>query len=86
MEGSASPDEVIRAVEKAGYGASLKGQEKKESSANRYEAEEKALEVIRTMDEYQERYLREFGTRFVFPSDEFFCLCGMELPDAGGDE
>ena len=42
---------------------------------------EKALEVIRTTDEYQERYLREFGTRFVFPSDEFFCLCGMELPD-----
>ncbi|MCR5794692.1 MAG: heavy metal translocating P-type ATPase [Solobacterium sp.] len=44
VEGSASPDEVIKAVEKAGYGASLKGEEKKESSANRYEAEEKALE------------------------------------------
>ena len=44
VEGSVSSDEVIRAVEKAGYGASLKGVEKKESASNRYEAEERALE------------------------------------------
>ena len=32
VEGTASPDEIIRAVEKAGYGASPKGAEKKASS------------------------------------------------------
>ena len=29
VEGTASPDEIIRAVEKAGYGASEKGAERK---------------------------------------------------------
>ena len=34
VEGSASPDDVIRAVEAAGYGASLKGSENHSSKAN----------------------------------------------------
>ena len=32
------------------------------------------------MHEWQERCLREVGTRFVFPSDEFYCLSGREVP------
>ena len=40
-----------------------------------------ALDVIRTMETYQKKYRETFGTRFVFPSDEFYCLCGMELPE-----
>lgn len=28
----------------------------------------------------QEDYLRRLGTRFVFPSDEFYCLAGAPLP------
>ena len=34
VEGTASPDEIIRAVEAAGYGASLKGSEKQTSKGN----------------------------------------------------
>lgn len=30
---------------------------------------------------YQQRFLRQFGTRFVFPSDEFYCISGDPLPD-----
>ncbi|MCR5296624.1 MAG: DUF512 domain-containing protein [Clostridiales bacterium] len=45
---------------------------------------DKALEVIRTAEKYQERFLKEFGTRFVFPSDEFYCICEHELPS--GDD
>lgn len=29
---------------------------------------------------WQQRFLREIGTRFVFPSDEFYCICGEALP------
>jgi len=35
------------------------------------------LDMIRPM---QEAYLSELGTRFVFPSDEFYCLSGYTLP------
>ena len=28
----------------------------------------------------QERFLRDLGTRFVFPSDEFYCICHRPLP------
>lgn len=36
------------------------------------------LEMIHS---YQERFLKELGTRFVFPSDEFFCICHQPLPE-----
>lgn len=39
-----------------------------------------ATELIESMRPYQERFLREIGTRLVFPSDEFYCLSGLPLP------
>ena len=39
-----------------------------------------AAALISFVKEYQQRFLREFGTRFVFPSDEFYCICGEPLP------
>lgn len=36
------------------------------------------VEMIRPM---QEDFLRRLGTRFVFPSDEFYCLSGLPLPE-----
>ena len=39
-----------------------------------------ALSLIRFVKTYQDSYLRKFGTRFVFPSDEFYCICGEPLP------
>ena len=43
VEGTASPDDIIRAVTAAGYGASLKGAEKS-SAKNKMAAEEEALQ------------------------------------------
>ena len=42
---------------------------------------EKAQEVLDAVESYQKRFLSEFGTRFVFPSDEFYCICGRDLPE-----
>ena len=39
-----------------------------------------AGQLLDLVHEWQERCLHELGTRFVFPSDEFFCLSGRELP------
>ena len=39
-----------------------------------------AAEVLDLLHGYQDRFLRELGTRFVFPSDEFYCKCGRPLP------
>lgn len=39
-----------------------------------------ATELIESMRPYQECFLREIGTRLVFPSDEFYCLSGLPLP------
>ena len=39
-----------------------------------------AGELIDTLDAFQQRFLREIGTRFVFPSDEFYCLSGRTIP------
>ncbi len=41
---------------------------------------EKAEEVIRTAEAFQDRFLKNCGTRFVYPSDEFYCICGHSLP------
>ena len=41
---------------------------------------ETAGELIDLVETYQNRYVEEIGTRFVFPSDEFYCLSGRPLP------
>ncbi len=43
VEGTAAPEEVIRAVEKAGYGASVKGAANQQAADNGFAAEEDAL-------------------------------------------
>ena len=42
---------------------------------------ESARRLISVVSEYQKRFLKELGTRFVFPSDEFYCICGEPLPE-----
>ncbi len=42
---------------------------------------ESAKKLIDFVKGYQEKYLQEFGTRFVFPSDEFYCICDEPIPD-----
>lgn len=44
VEGSASSEAIIKAVEDAGYGAAVQGAEESQSSTNSLEAQEKALE------------------------------------------
>ncbi len=41
---------------------------------------ESAAALLDQVRPVQERCLREFGTRFVFPSDEFYCLSGCPIP------
>ena len=42
---------------------------------------EGAAEVIHLTEMYQKQFLREFGIRFVYPSDEFYCLSRLPLPE-----
>ncbi len=44
---------------------------------------QEAQSVIDTANHYREKLLKERGTRFVFPADEFYLIAGMDLP---GDE
>ena len=46
-------------------------------------APEEARAVIAQANRWRERLLRERGTRFVFPADEFYLIAGMELPEDG---
>jgi len=39
-----------------------------------------AHQLIDLVHEYQVKFQKELGTRFVFPSDEFYCICGDPLP------
>ena len=39
-----------------------------------------ARALLEQVKPLQEDYLRRLGTRFVFPSDEFYCLAGAPLP------
>ena len=39
-----------------------------------------ARNLLNHIQIYQQKYLQEFGTRFVFPSDEFYCICGENIP------
>ena len=43
---------------------------------------EEAEAVIRTADAWRETCLEKFGTRFVFPSDEFYLAANRPLPSA----
>jgi len=42
---------------------------------------EEARQVIAQAEAVQQRMLREHGTRFVFPSDEFYQIAGLPIPD-----
>lgn len=42
---------------------------------------ETAAELIALVREYQEKFLQTIGTRFVYASDEFFCISGQKLPE-----
>ena len=42
---------------------------------------ESAAALIRQIEPLQKQYLKEIGTRFVFPADEFYCLSGLPLPE-----
>lgn len=41
---------------------------------------EKAAETIDIIAEFQKVFLEKFGTRTVFPSDEFFIMAGRKIP------
>ena len=47
---------------------------------------ESAAALVWQSDALQARFLKELGTRFVFPSDEFYCLSGLPLPEDGDYE
>lgn len=40
-----------------------------------------AIELIESVRPLQDKFLKELGTRFVFPADEFFCLSGFPIPE-----
>ncbi len=40
-----------------------------------------ARELLQTVHAYQRRFLRELGTRFVYPSDEFYCISREPIPE-----
>jgi len=43
---------------------------------------EEAARIIDILEGYQEHFRRELGVGLVYPSDEFYLLCGRELPPA----
>lgn len=43
---------------------------------------ETASEVIDIIEEYQKKFLKEFGTRLVFAADEFYLKAGRKIPEA----
>lgn len=42
---------------------------------------EDALEVLKLIHKWQEKLLKEHGTRFVFASDEWYITAGIPIPD-----
>jgi len=42
---------------------------------------EYAVEIIKIISAYQQKYLQEDGTRFVWCADEFYTLSGTQIPD-----
>ncbi len=47
---------------------------------------DEALEVVRQAEAFQKIMLDKHGTRFVFPSDEFYQIAGLPIPDADSYE
>lgn len=45
-----------------------------------------ARNLIEYVKGFQQKYLQEFGTRFVYPSDEFYCICNEPLPETSAYE
>jgi len=43
---------------------------------------ESSIEVIRQVEKYQQKFLKEHGTRFVYLADEFYINAGLQIPDA----
>ena len=43
---------------------------------------EEALTVVRQAEAFQREMLKRHGTRFVFPSDEFYQIAGLPIPEA----
>ncbi|MBP3524471.1 MAG: DUF512 domain-containing protein [Clostridia bacterium] len=43
---------------------------------------EEALTVVRQAEAFQKEMLKRHGTRFVFPSDEFYQIAGLPIPEA----
>ncbi|MBQ6174657.1 MAG: DUF512 domain-containing protein [Clostridia bacterium] len=39
-----------------------------------------AADLLDLVEPFREAFLRDHGTRFAFPSDEFYCLSGRDLP------
>ncbi|MBR4459017.1 MAG: DUF512 domain-containing protein [Clostridia bacterium] len=39
-----------------------------------------AADLLDRVEPFREAFLRDHGTRFAFPSDEFYCLSGRDLP------
>lgn len=46
----------------------------------RVATKEEALEILDKIQTHQGKYLATLGSRFVFPSDEFYLLAGISLP------
>ena len=47
---------------------------------------EEALAVVRQAEAFQQEMLKKHGTRFVFPTDEFYMMAGLPIPDADAYE
>lgn len=43
---------------------------------------ESAGRLLEQVERWQARCLAERGTRFIFPADEFYAMCGREVPEA----
>jgi putative radical SAM enzyme (TIGR03279 family) len=41
---------------------------------------ELSTKLLKDINKMQEKFLKEMGSRFIFPSDEFYCLSKVELP------
>ena len=53
---------------------------RKQNSEIRQYTKEEAEAVLSLADEFRKKYLKELGTRFVFPSDEMYLIAQKDLP------
>jgi len=42
--------------------------------------EEDCIQIVRQIEEWQMYFLKELGTHFVYPSDEFYAIAGIKVP------